>query len=241
MFRKFARSFGETPGVGMVGGRWERIGNPWLCKYNELYEELNYPLRGENRGEYWLGGDEVLRVNGCEVLAIPKSVFDRVGPYDEKFQWGGEDSELRGRILQAGYKLKYDLRLSAKHKMRGTLHAFARREFRLGEAAAQWNRRFPSKMSLKHKAGLAILVPFALALVYSILAALAGLPFLAEAAGAALFIPAAVLVFFALDALRYAAFPLAGATPADRASFFFLRMVQSWATYLGLAKKTFLG
>ncbi len=47
--------------------------------------------------------------------AIRRQVFDRVGPYDEKLFYGGEELDLSYRMLEAGFRILFDPTVAVIH------------------------------------------------------------------------------------------------------------------------------
>jgi glycosyltransferase involved in cell wall biosynthesis len=237
-FKKFVKSFEESPEVSNIGGQQERIGNEVICKFQNLYEDLSYPLQKMRGKQYLVGGEELKRVNGADIAAVKREVFEKTGLYDESFDWGGEDVELRKRILENGFLLKHDPRIRCKAKVRANLQQFAKREYRLGKGAADWDFRFPELVSLKHKAGLALFWVFSITGIYAVASSILGLPggYFSSLACTLVFFGA--IAFFSLDSIRFAIFRKS-APLSERAWFFLLRLIQNASTYLGYLKRNY--
>jgi len=76
--------------------------------------------------------------------AIRRTVFDRVGGFDETMIAGGEDGELSYRISQAGLTIRHCPNAVVEHEARSDLLGFARWFFTRGRAAYQFSRRAPA-------------------------------------------------------------------------------------------------
>lgn len=76
--------------------------------------------------------------------AIRRTVFDRVGGFDETMTAGGEDGELSYRISEAGLTIRHCPTAVVEHEARSDLTAFAGWFFTRGRAAYQFSRRVPA-------------------------------------------------------------------------------------------------
>ena len=78
---------------------------------------------------------------GC---VLRRSVFARIGGFDETMTAGGEDGELSYRMCAAGMKMRFQPSALIEHAARSSLSGFARWFFRRGRAARQYARRAPA-------------------------------------------------------------------------------------------------
>ena len=87
------------------------------------------------------GLTEHLSTLGC---ALRRSVFERLGGFDETMTFGGEDGELSHRMCSAGMRMRFQPSAVIEHAARSSLVGFARWFFRRGRAARQFSRRVPA-------------------------------------------------------------------------------------------------
>jgi cellulose synthase/poly-beta-1,6-N-acetylglucosamine synthase-like glycosyltransferase len=87
------------------------------------------------------GFTDHLSTLGC---ALRRSVFERVGGFDETMTAGGEDGELSYRMCAAGMRMRFQPSALIEHEARSNLSGFARWFFRRGRAARQYARRAPA-------------------------------------------------------------------------------------------------
>jgi len=73
-------------------------------------------------------------------MAVPRSVMEEVGPFDESLS-AGEDIDLSYRIWKAGYVVKFDPEAFVWHERRNTLVGFLRQMFTRGYTRVELVRR----------------------------------------------------------------------------------------------------
>jgi mycofactocin system glycosyltransferase len=75
-------------------------------------------------------------------LVVRASAFDAVGGFDPVLRVG-EDVDLVWRLVEQGWRCRYEPRVVVFHETRGTPAALARQRFRYGRSAAALDRRHP--------------------------------------------------------------------------------------------------
>jgi GT2 family glycosyltransferase len=75
--------------------------------------------------------------------AIRLSVLREMGGYDESMTFGGEDTELSHRLVQAGKRIAFVEGAVLEHPARTSYLEFARWSFRRGRAKKQFARKVP--------------------------------------------------------------------------------------------------
>jgi len=107
---------------------------------------LGFPGGGSAGFAVMFGVDEKGRTRHISTLncAIRRSVFDRVGGFDETMTAGGEDGELSYRISEAGLTIQHCPTAVVEHEARSDLFGFAGWFFKRGRAAYQFSRRAPA-------------------------------------------------------------------------------------------------
>ncbi len=76
--------------------------------------------------------------------ALRKSVFERVGIFDETITAGSDDGELSHRIHAAGLRIKFQPTAMVEHEARTSLRQFTRWFFQRGRGAYQFSQRAPA-------------------------------------------------------------------------------------------------
>ncbi len=76
--------------------------------------------------------------------AFRRTVFERIGGFDETMTAGGEDGELSHRMLSSGMRIKHQPCAIVEHEARTSLVEFVNWFFRRGRAAYQFSRRAPA-------------------------------------------------------------------------------------------------
>lgn len=92
---------------------------PWnaFCHFSKI--RTLFPHSNFFNG-YYLGFNKLNRVHSIPVAAgsflmMPSKLFEKLGGWDEKFYFYGEDIDLSYRITQAGYKIVYYPKVSTLH------------------------------------------------------------------------------------------------------------------------------
>jgi glycosyltransferase involved in cell wall biosynthesis len=83
--------------------------------------------------------------------ALRRSVFERVGAFDETMTMGSEDTELSHRIAAAGIRMAYRPSAMVEHRARTHLGEFATWFFRRGRGAYQLSRRVDTGPVIAHR------------------------------------------------------------------------------------------
>lgn len=89
-----------------------------------------------------------------------RSVFERIGLFDESLQWV-EDDELNYRLRAAGGRLFLDPRIRVDYLARPSLRALWSQRFRWGRAKPLVARRLPRQMRARHAIPAALVLALA--------------------------------------------------------------------------------
>jgi GT2 family glycosyltransferase len=123
----------ESPGAG-VGGRTVNAlpRNLWSCASQTLIDYLY---------EYYNTGSHTDPMFTTSNLALPRSEFERMGGFDERFtRAGGEDREICMRWARNGGRLIYARDAVVLHSHRLGPRSFLRQHFTYGRGAADFHR-----------------------------------------------------------------------------------------------------
>jgi glycosyltransferase involved in cell wall biosynthesis len=77
-------------------------------------------------------------------MAVRRSAFERIGPFDEAIHGRGEEEDWEQRYRAAGGRIRYLARTGVEHRRTppdSTLRALARASYRLGRTARRHDRR----------------------------------------------------------------------------------------------------
>lgn len=119
----------DSENVGGAGGVPYYSENSWHSKFHRLRMEKNHDLDKEDACE----GN---RAGSTSNICYRKDVFEEVGGFDNSFYFPGkEDSDLKRRIEEAGYTVKY-VPAVVKHERDDSYIEFLEQQFRMGRAAA---------------------------------------------------------------------------------------------------------
>jgi cellulose synthase/poly-beta-1,6-N-acetylglucosamine synthase-like glycosyltransferase len=83
--------------------------------------------------------------------ALRRSVFEKVGTFDETMTMGSEDTELSHRIAAAGMRMRFQPSAMVEHRARTDLAEFAGWFFRRGRGAYQLSRRVDTGPVIAHR------------------------------------------------------------------------------------------
>lgn len=78
--------------------------------------------------------------------AIKKSIFQKIGGFDETFPYaGGEDSYLAYQLISKGYKIKYNPKIIAYHEARKSLISFMKWQFKRGVSSFIFSKKITNQ------------------------------------------------------------------------------------------------
>ena len=156
----FAEDFETNVAVAAVFGSYddEPVERNFLSQYKNL---LHHYVHQQSRPEattFW---------SGCG--AIRKSRFEQIGGFDEGLyrKPSIEDIELGSRLCQAGYEIRLDKRIQARHLKRWTPLQLLRTDIR--DRAVPWSRlilrarSMPSDLNLTYGARASVVLALSLA------------------------------------------------------------------------------
>lgn len=123
----------ETSGAESVGGRQVPVGLGFMQRAIAAAMSSRF---GAGDARYRIGG-EPGPTDTVYLGAFPRSVFDRVGGYDERFV-RNQDYDLNQRIRDAGGTVWLDPSIEVVYRPRSSLSALASQYFQYG----QWKRFF---------------------------------------------------------------------------------------------------
>lgn len=127
------RALAASPGAG-VGGRTVNAlpENPWSTASQTLIDYLYH---------YYNTGFRPDPMFTTSNLALPRTEFERVGGFDERFaRAGGEDREICLRWVRAGGRLVYAPDAVVLHSHQLAARSFLRQHFTYGRGAADFHR-----------------------------------------------------------------------------------------------------
>lgn len=122
----------DDPTVGMVAPRVRAIegdGGPI-----DLYERTESPLDRGRRGSYARLDGRLSYVPSATLL-VRRTAAEEVNGFDEGLRLG-EDVDLVWRMLDAGWRIRYEPAAEVGHHDRTTVKSFATRRFQYGYSAA---------------------------------------------------------------------------------------------------------
>lgn len=118
----------------VIAGRVVDSGHPWVGKIVSHYDQ----------------GDKIkqtTQIVGCN-MAFRKEVFEKVGLFDEKIQWGHDEKELALRVLEE-YNIVYDPDLAVTHPYSSDLRDYLEKRYRLGLADIYYWKKTGKMIPLK--------------------------------------------------------------------------------------------
>ena len=130
---------------------------------------LSHPL-GVGNSQFRIGTNEIKEVDTVPFGCFRKSIFEKVGLYDERLT-RNQDIELNNRIRKSGGKIYLLPNLQIKYKTRSTYSALAKNNFENGlwNVLTLYYTKNSSALSLRHFIPmfflLSLIVPFFLMLV----------------------------------------------------------------------------
>lgn len=103
-------------GIAGPGGHLSALKNNfWLGRFSES------PFKNKIQDADWIAGYGLL---------IKKTVFEKLGRFDEKFFFGGEDMDLAFKARKIGLKVIYYPKAKLKHIYGATVNKYTNREFK---------------------------------------------------------------------------------------------------------------
>lgn len=93
--------------------------------HNDLFSRLA-PYHNEDQPRY------VQKFNGCS-MAFRREVFNKVGYFNEKFEWGHDEIEFGNRLLQH-FPIYYEPKMSVKHHYADSIMDYWKKRYNLGLA-----------------------------------------------------------------------------------------------------------
>lgn len=131
---KFVHS--QCPDAGVVGGRV--LGTNIDSVVGKIADLVTFPSWSEPRFVRTLPG-----VN----ISYKHEVIERVGFQDENL-FRGEDVDYNWRILQLGYKIRFDPSIKVYHHHRPTFHSFINQHYMYGRAYYLVRKKWPEMYSI---------------------------------------------------------------------------------------------
>ncbi len=119
-------------------------------------------------GAYFHFGTEEREVDTVYMGMYPRSVFERIGLFDEELV-RNQDDELNYRLRKAGGRVIMTPRMKSSYQNRQSIRALARQFFQYGEWKVRVLQKHPMQMSWRHfvppalvsgLVGLALLAPW---------------------------------------------------------------------------------
>jgi len=94
----------------------------------------------------WAGNPDVQYLRECPTinLAIARSVFSKIGYFDERFEYGS-DTDFSWRVVDAGLQIRAVHEASISHEW-GSLSKQIKRSFRYGKARVRLYRKHPGRL-----------------------------------------------------------------------------------------------
>lgn len=115
-----------------------------LAESEKLLYRFALYLRSQWQHRPQTGRREVYAFAGANMSVLREAVLD-VGGFDERFRFGGEDTELCRRLRRSGQaRLLFDPDIRVVHHFRTTLWDTLRRSRAYGEGGARMYRKWPS-------------------------------------------------------------------------------------------------
>lgn len=171
--KKIVEDFKEKE-VGCVGGNAFGYYDDFLSRYSD--ESIMPVLRIFEKKVVLDKVEPPLQYPaGCN-MAVRRDVFERIGFFDERIEYGFDEDELVERVCKGGYKMVLDPEVVIRHKHRSSVRELLRQNFRYGRGIGvvfktRGLESVFSKWLLTCIAGLAFWTAITLSLaVYAILA-----------------------------------------------------------------------
>jgi GT2 family glycosyltransferase len=85
-------------------------------------------------------------VTGCN-MAFRREVFETVGAFDERFQWGHEETDFVRRAVEAGYRVLYDPDVAVSHWYADSIRGYWKKMAHFGLADLRYDRKWHTPLS----------------------------------------------------------------------------------------------
>jgi succinoglycan biosynthesis protein ExoA len=128
-------------GADNVGGRVEAIGDGWFGRAVALATSSRFGVGGAR----WHYSDREEWVDTVPMGAWPRSVFERIGPFDEE-QVRNQDDEFNYRLLSRGGKILLSPRIKLLQHNRSTLRSLWRQYYQYGVWKVRVMQKHPRQM-----------------------------------------------------------------------------------------------
>lgn len=127
-------------GIAGVGGPLvpceNRLKSNLFARAHKFRDTMNYDWPDES-----VTGHEGLNVGGTANVAYRRDVLAEVGGFDESFPLAaGEDADLQKRVIDAGYKMKFQP-VTVRHNDDYEWDSFVRRAVRSGKGTNHYNKK----------------------------------------------------------------------------------------------------
>jgi mycofactocin glycosyltransferase len=123
------------------GGGPARDGRRALARFHAAHSPLDL---GPDEGE--VGPDRAVRYVPTAALVVRRDAFDEVGGFAPGMRVG-EDVDLVWRLVDAGWRVRYEPRVSVAHAEPDTWSTTLARRFRYGTSAGPLARRHPGRLA----------------------------------------------------------------------------------------------
>jgi len=80
-------------------------------------------------------------LTGCN-MAFRREVFETVGGFDERFEWGHEETDLARRAVAAGYRVLYDPDMVVSHWYADSVRGYWKKMAHFGPADLIYDRKW---------------------------------------------------------------------------------------------------
>jgi len=85
-------------------------------------------------------------VTGCN-MAFRREVFETVGGFDERFEWGHEETDFVRRAVAAGYRVCYDPEMAVSHWYADSVRGYWKKMAHFGTADLLYDRKWHTPMA----------------------------------------------------------------------------------------------
>ena len=135
------QNIGDNAGIG--GNAYHPPTSPWFGK---MVACLGTPAGGAIGLEYFFKG-KVNMIVTCNAL-FKKCALEKINGFDNKLKYGGEDTDISRKLVEAGYTLKHHPKSYVYHKTRNSFKEFLRWNFLRGKSNYFVNRSSIFKLFL---------------------------------------------------------------------------------------------
>lgn len=157
----------QKTGADNVGGMWITVGETFVARAIALAQSSPFGIGNvAYRTQRLTSG----YVDTVPFGAYPRSVFDRVGEFDESLT-RHQDYEFNCRVRAAGGRIYYDPSVRSQYYSRATLRKLAQQYFEYGYWKAVVALRNPRALAWRHYAPIALVLALGLGLPASFLSA----------------------------------------------------------------------